>query len=55
MRPDAFGCGKMLVTNPPPLYCRTDIGGAYRWNSTNNSWVQLLDFQPARIYLFSGQ
>jgi hypothetical protein len=26
------------------MYCRTDVGGAYRWNPTNDSWIQLLDF-----------
>src|SRR5512138_1427953 len=26
------------------MYCRTDIGGSYRWNPTNNTWMSLLDF-----------
>ena len=29
---------------PGVMYCRTDIGGAYRWNPANDSWVPLLDF-----------
>ena len=36
-----------IITHPNAsgvIYCRTDIGGAYRWNSTNNSWTPLLDF-----------
>jgi len=29
---------------PGLMYCRTDIGGSYRWNPTNDTWVSLLDF-----------
>ena len=29
---------------PGLMYCRTDIGGSYRWNPTNDTWISLLDF-----------
>ena len=36
-----------IITHPNApgvIYCRADIGGAYRWNSASNSWIPLLDF-----------
>lgn len=26
------------------IYARTDVGGAYRWNETNQAWVPITDF-----------
>ncbi|PJJ08129.1 putative secreted protein (Por secretion system target) [Flavobacterium sp. 1] len=28
------------------IYCRTDVGGAYRWDAVSNKWVQLLNWIP---------
>jgi hypothetical protein len=40
-----FVSGIIMHPNAPgAVYCRTDIGGAYRWNPTNSSWIPLLDF-----------
>ncbi len=29
---------------PGLMYCRKDVGGSYRWNPTNGTWIPLLDF-----------
>ena len=31
-------------TQPDVRYCRTDMGGAYRWNPVSQSWTPLLDW-----------
>jgi len=33
-------------TDPDTRYCRTDMGGAYRWNSEQEKWEPLLDWLP---------
>jgi xyloglucan-specific exo-beta-1,4-glucanase len=34
-----------IITHPSgDRYCRTDVGGAYRWDAANNKWIQLLDW-----------
>ncbi|QEN04378.1 xyloglucanase [Thiospirochaeta perfilievii] len=32
------------------IYARTDMGGAYRWNPENNSWLPLTDFVGVEDY-----
>ena len=35
-------------------YCRTDVGGAYRWDAANNKWVQLMDWVNESELGFTG-
>ena len=36
------------------VYARTDIGGAYRWNESSQSWVPLLDWVDADHWGWNG-
>jgi hypothetical protein len=39
-----FVTGIVTHTTSGDRYCRTDVGGAYRWDAVNNKWVQLMDW-----------
>lgn len=36
------------------MYCRTDVGGAYRWDAASGSWLPLLDWASATQSGFYG-
>ncbi|WP_213456559.1 cellulose-binding domain-containing protein [Rhizomonospora bruguierae] len=36
------------------IYARTDIGGAYRWNQSTQSWTPLLDWVGAKNWGYNG-
>ena len=38
------------------VYCRTDVGGAYKWNNSTNQWEQLIkaNRMPSALMNFSG-
>ena len=39
-----FVTGVMIhPTEPDLVYIRTDVGGCYRWDKKNESWIQLMD------------
>lgn len=35
-------------------YARTDVGGAYRWNAVNSSWIPLLDWNSVNQVGYQG-
>ncbi len=43
-------------TTPDVVYCRTDVGGAYRWNAATQHWTQLItaDRMPASVMNAQG-
>jgi photosystem II stability/assembly factor-like uncharacterized protein len=50
-----FVSGIVFHPKEPGLrYCRTDIGGAYRWNEDSNRWEPLLDWVSYDDYNLMG-
>lgn len=41
-----FVTGVITHQTSGDIYCRTDVGGAYRWDAANSKWVQLMDWVP---------
>jgi oligoxyloglucan reducing-end-specific cellobiohydrolase len=41
-------------TAPGVIYARTDIGGVYRWNGSNETWTPLTDFHSPSQYNLNG-
>lgn len=36
------------------VYCRTDVGGAYRWDAANSKWIPLLDWNSEDQVSYQG-
>jgi hypothetical protein len=36
------------------MYCRTDVGGAYRWNNATSKWIPLLDWNSSNETTYQG-
>ena len=57
VRIDGGGFVPAVVFNPGErnlIYARTDIGGAYRWNETDQSWTPLLDWVGQDNWGYNG-
>ncbi|MFI5892390.1 cellulose binding domain-containing protein [Actinoplanes sp. NPDC051513] len=57
VRIDGGGFVPAVVFNPGEknlIYARTDIGGAYRWNETGQSWTPLLDWVGQNNWGYNG-
>jgi len=49
-----FVTGVITHQTSGDIYCRTDVGGAYRWDAATSKWVQLLDWISDDERNFSG-
>ncbi|WP_433825087.1 cellulose binding domain-containing protein [Actinoplanes sp. CA-015351] len=57
VRIDGGGFVPGIVFNPGEqnlIYARTDIGGAYRWNQSAQSWTPLLDWVGQKDWGYNG-
>jgi hypothetical protein len=57
VRIDGGGFVPSIVFNPGEknlIYARTDIGGAYRWNESAQSWTPLLDWVGQNNWGYNG-
>jgi photosystem II stability/assembly factor-like uncharacterized protein len=46
-----------IITHPTEkglIYCRTDIGGAYRWDESNRRWIPITDWISGPDWNYSG-
>ncbi|THU30253.1 secretion protein [Niastella caeni] len=55
----AFGGGGFITgiishKTSGDVYCRTDVGGAYRWDAVNSKWIPLLDWNSEDETTYQG-
>ena len=46
-----------IITHPTEkalIYCRTDIGGAYRWDESNRRWIPITDWISGPEWNYTG-